>query len=461
MDGNELTLQALSECSREPVETLREWLALGILGSEGLEVFTRADVERVRLIQFLLRRGISVGEIVRAHQEEDLLARYLQMIFPTGIHPTYTLREAAEILGADFDAVRRLWEASGLSEQGDLVYEEDLQALRAFRVAEAAGLPEEALVQLARVYADALGRVAEVESRLFHFYVHDRLRANGLAGRDLIAAGVVSGDQMTPLVEPAILYFHRKGRQRSAREDAVMYLHDVRGSEDDEVPGRLRVAIVFVDLASFTQLTDAMGDQAAAQVIERFSQLVRETVKQSEGRVVKQIGDGFMLVFPQPLAAVTCALEIERRAVGESHFPAVRSGIHCGHVLYREGDYLGNTSNVAARLAAEAGRHQVLVSAAVREEVGSLPDAELVSLGKRRFKGLMDEIEVFEVVPLIQEQASHRVVDPVCGMELDPRQVAATLALRGQERAFCSQECLQRFVATPERYEADKPRTPG
>src|SRR5262245_11616423 len=55
-----------------------------------------------------------------------------------------------------------------------------------------------------------------------------------------------------------------------------------------------------------------------------------------------------------------------------------------GPFLYREGDYLGTSVNVAARLAAEAERHQLLVTAAVRKEAGGLPDVEFVPLGKRR-----------------------------------------------------------------------------
>ena len=50
------------------------------------------------------------------------------------------------------------------------------------------------------------------------------------------------------------------------------------------------------------------------------------------------------------------------------------------------------------------------------------------------------------------EGAPRRQVDPVCGMELGVGEVAARLSFKGRERVFCSQECLQRFVAEPERY---------
>ena len=108
--------------------------------------------------------------------------------------------------------------------------------------------------------------------------------------------------------------------------------------------------------------------------------------------------------------------------------------------------------NVAARLAAEARRHQLLVTAPVRREAAGLSDVEFVPLGTRRLKGLTDEVELFQVVRRGREGATRRQVDPVCGMELGVGEVAARLSFKGQERVFCTQECLQRFVAEPERY---------
>ncbi len=46
----------------------------------------------------------------------------------------------------------------------------------------------------------------------------------------------------------------------------------------------------------------------------------------------------------------------------------------------------------------------------------------------------------------------HRLVDPVCGMELQPEEVTARLDIGVGTRVFCSAGCLQRFVAAPDRY---------
>jgi len=349
--GNELTLEELAELIAAPADQLHEWRSLGLIGRESAHTFGPEDAQRIRLIQLLLRRGIGLAAIARVEREQGFLSRYIDVMFPAGVRAIHSLAEVTRMLGMDAGPVRRFWEASGLAGRGDLLGEEDVRALKAIRVVMEAGFPEEALVQLAHVYADALGRVAEAEARLFHFYVHERLKATGMSERELMQASDAARDQTAPLIEPLILYFHRKGLERAVREDAVMHLQeDVGLASPAELPGQLWVAILFVDLASFTPMTVAMGDQMAADVLERFSRIVREAVTRREGRVVKQIGDAFMLTFPEPRSAVACALEIEHRTADEPQFPAVRSGLHWGQVLYREGDYLGVSVNVAARV---------------------------------------------------------------------------------------------------------------
>jgi adenylate cyclase len=120
-------------------------------------------------------------------------------------------------------------------------------------------------------------------------------------------------------------------------------------------------------------------------------------------------------------------------------------------VLYREGDYVGATVNVASRVAAAAQSHELLVTATMRDQIESLDGTEFIPRGKRPLKGITEEIEVYEV-RRIQAGPRNRLVDPVCGMELGPTEVAARLDVGGGTRVFCSAGCLQRFVAAPDRY---------
>jgi class 3 adenylate cyclase/YHS domain-containing protein len=442
----------------EPAERIDEWGSHGLIGSAGAAAYRSDDVERARLIQYLLRRGIELSAIAEADREQDLLARRVQQIFPAGVGRAYSISEVGEQLGLEIAAVRRMAAAAEL-EQGEFFYERDVEALRAFKVALDAGIPEDALLQLVRVYIDALGRVADAETRLFHYYVHERLKGLGISGRELLERVQASSDQVTPIVDSLLRYFHNKGWEKAVREDAVLHVREQAGLwEKGEVLGQLRAAICFVDLSGFTSLADAMGDETAARVLERFSQLVREATSRCDGRIVKQIGDAFMLAFPDARSGIACALEIERLTAAEPHFPAVRSGLHWGQVLYREGDYLGTCVNVAARLAAQAERHQLLLTAAARSEAGSVPGVEFRPLGQHRVRGLAEVIELFAVMPGATAESATRLIDPVCGMELDRTEAAAVLLLEGAERAFCSQQCLHRFVESPQRYAIRAPR---
>lgn len=448
-----LSLEELALRSGEATARLRQWSSLGLIGRLDDEAFQDDDVQRVWLIQHLLRRGITLGVIAQANREQGFLDRYISMMFAKGVSRTYFLAEAAALVEMNADALQRLWEATGFGERRETIEGGDIEALKALKVVQETGLPEDALMQLIRVYGDALWRVAEAEVRLFHFYFHERLQAQGLSVQELWDANDVALEHVVPLIEPLILYFHGKGFAKALREDAVLHLQQQAGRPTNaDLPGQLRLAIVFVDLSSFTPLTEAMGDAAAAQVVRRFSELVRGATKRWEGHVVERIGDAFLLVFSHAGQAVACVLEIERLATDEPQFPAVRGGVHWGEVLYREGGYVGSSVNIASRVASEAQRHQVLVTAAVRKEAGALPDATFVSLGNRRLKGLAEEMELFLVEPRVEGTAAPRLVDPVCGMELDAAEVAARLSLEGRDRVFCSQECLQRFVAAPERY---------
>ena len=82
---DDLTLLELARRVVEPPERLREWRALRLIGREGRETYDAADVERVRVIQLLLRRGITVEAIARANDDETLLDRHVALAFPEGV----------------------------------------------------------------------------------------------------------------------------------------------------------------------------------------------------------------------------------------------------------------------------------------------------------------------------------------------------------------------------------------
>jgi class 3 adenylate cyclase len=130
--------------------------------------------------------------------------------------------------------------------------------------------------------------------------------------------------------------------------------------------------VLFIDVAGFTPMTIAMGDAAAADVLRRFAAMVRACTATHRGRIVKQIGDAFMMTFNQPGDAVEFGLDILDRVEEESQFPS-HIGAHHGPVLFRDGDYVGAGVNLAARVASATAAGQFLITEAVQTGVALLP----------------------------------------------------------------------------------------
>ena len=130
------------------------------------------------------------------------------------------------------------------------------------------------------------------------------------------------------------------------------------------------VAILFSDIEDSTMITERLGDQSWLQVLRSHNAIFREQVSRHGGYEVKSQGDGFMLAFPDPTAALECAIAVQR-AFGEreeSDEPLrVRMGLHTGEVIAEEGDFFGKNVILAARIAAQATGGEILVSESLRE----------------------------------------------------------------------------------------------
>jgi class 3 adenylate cyclase/YHS domain-containing protein len=433
-----MNVEELAALARVERDVLESWVLLGLLAPDEDGSFGDDAPERARLVRLAVNRGIPADRIAEANQRQgDVLGRFVDQIGPDA-GTAATVEEAADRVGLDLGLARQLARAAGLDPAE--LRRDDEAALAAAKTALDAGLPPDALLQLMRVYSDALGRVADAEARLFHFHVHDRLHAEGGGDADPGGATSAAAATLLALVEPTVRYFHHKALTRAMREDVLVHL------AEEVAPagaiGELPVAVLFVDLVGFTPLTDAMGDEAAAGVLDRFSDLVRDEASHCDGRVVKQIGDEFMLVFPDPRTAVSYALHLADDAAAETDFPTMRIGVHAGSALYREADYLGATVNIAARVVSEAAPGQLVVTDVVRRQAEDLAERWEV-LGPRQLKGLHDPVELHATALA----ATPFAIDPICGMTVDPGR-----AIHGSSgEQFCSETCRDRFEAADRR----------
>jgi class 3 adenylate cyclase len=441
----------LSAATGEPIDRLAAFAAAGLLVRQADGRYDRDALNRARLIRFARDRGVDEDRLAAAVAAQgDLLGIFEGL---SSAEPTrHTLEQAAVEVGLPADLMAELTEVIGWDATA-IATSEDVEALGLFVRAVSTGLEREPLLQLVRVYANLLDRLADAEVRIFHDYVHEQFRAQGLTGRKLLTATDSLGKPLLGLVEPAVLYFHRRAWERVNGEDLLRHLVE-ETTPSTATPGGSVATVLFIDLAAFTPLTVAMGDAAAADVLHRFSAMVRASAGANRGRIVKQIGDAFMLTFTQPGDAVVFGLDVGKQVAQESLFPAVHLGAHTGTVLFREGDYVGAAVNLAARVTSAGGPGQFLITDTVHAAVGEVADAEFTALPARALKGLSEPVGLIDVRPA--GRAGHAYErDPVCGMRLDPSDVTTVTRWRDKSYPFCSQDCARLFAEAPHRYADD------
>ncbi len=213
---------------------------------------------------------------------------------------------------------------------------------------------------------------------------------------------------------------------------------------------RASSTFVFADLAGFTALTEAHGDDEAIEIATQFAEQVRALLPEHRAEEVKTIGDEVMIHVADPSDAVRLGVRITKDLAAHGR-PPVRVGMHSGPAVPRDGDWYGGTVNLASRVAEAARPGEVLITDGTQREVGDRRGFELIERGSRYFKNIPEPVAVYRAVAAGQSSVE-LAVDPVCRMAVDPKRAAATHHRVGLTYHFCSPECAAAFSENPHRY---------
>jgi adenylate cyclase len=383
-----LSTEEAAERAGVSAATLRRWAREGVIPDYHGEWSTHA-ITHARIVSRLRERGHSLAEIRRATEEGRLAFGYVEELFRDNGDQRYTIVEAAAETGLEAGLIERVIATLGVTPMHtETLTEDELQLLRYVGAVLEAGLPLVAMLQLTRVYGQALARVADAEVRLFHLYVHEPLMRSGASGLETAEEMLTLTRTLLPISSPVMDQVHQRYLQHFIEQDVIGHMEsDLDGDSLDL--GRLRVAIAFADLAGYTRLTEEEGELEAVDAVERFVELVEMTLP-DDARVIKTIGDEVMIVGSDPAALTDWAVGFQRL---QSERPLPRIGLHWGVALYRDGDYYGRDINIAARVAARSAGGEVLVTRPVVEVGGS--HLEFERIGEVRLKGFTDSTEIF------------------------------------------------------------------
>lgn len=159
----------------------------------------------------------------------------------------------------------------------------------------------------------------------------------------------------------------------------------ITGSVHRAEPDRILASVLFTDIVGSTEVAAQMGDTAWRDVLERHDALVSQVVDSYDGRVIKHIGDGALSSFSGPAKAVHCAEEL-CEGVHDLGL-RLRAGVHTGECEAIGEDLGGMAVHIGARVGAQAGPDEIVVSGTVKDlVVGS--GMQFADRGEHELKGV-------------------------------------------------------------------------
>jgi class 3 adenylate cyclase/CHAT domain-containing protein len=162
--------------------------------------------------------------------------------------------------------------------------------------------------------------------------------------------------------------------------------------EQEIEKSRVERCVMFADVEGYTAYVDFHGDVAGRRRVQVTGEIVEQAAEAHGGRIIKSLGDGWMLLFLSPQDAIQAAVRIQRDLEetqrGVSDRVHLRIGIDCGRLLEETDDVYGDVVNVSSRLAGRCQSDGILLSQSTFEKVGPYfqnrcsPVADLTLRGK-------------------------------------------------------------------------------
>jgi adenylate cyclase len=395
--GNAISLAEASRLAGVSTSTLKRWADEGLVPVQNGK-WTRASAAQARVIARMRERGYSVDAVREAAKGGRLAFGYAEDLFqvPEG---HYTREQAAEETGLEPELIERLMTLLGTPTSADgMLNEEDLKAMRHCANVLASGFPLVAFLQLVRVYAQSIRRVADAEVRLFHLYIHEPLMQEQVPPLEIAEEmGGLAAD-LLPVTGPLMEYMHNRYLRFYIEQDVVGHMEaDIGGA--GRGLARVSTTFCFVDLTGFTRYTEEEGDEEALDMIERFVDTVEATLP-SEATIVKTIGDEVMVVSPEPATLTEWAVGF--LALFQER-PQPRVGIHHGAAVFRDGDYFGGDVNLAHRVVSRALGGEVLVTQALVDAIDQSDFLRFDAIGEVVLKGFPEPISLYIARPVMDE----------------------------------------------------------
>ncbi len=254
-----------------------------------------------------------------------------------------------------------------LSEPDARVYtEQDVEAATRVKALLDGGLPEESVLEIARLLGMTMSQLAAASRRV----IADAFLTEGDTEFDAAQRFAAVARGFLPVIGQTLPYVLALHLREQIRHDAfgLAELSSGRASAADQI------TVCFADLVDFTQLGEMLEPEALGTVTGRLGELAAAAVEPPV-RLVKMIGDAAMMAGPEPGPVVEAGLALVEAAEHEGEdFPLLRAGGGERPGLARGGDWYGRPVNLASRITGIARPGSLLAAEEVREALGDAYD---------------------------------------------------------------------------------------
>jgi adenylate cyclase len=331
--------------------------------------------DRARLIDYLRTQGASDEQIERAEEAGALGTLALELALRSS-DGAVSFEDAAEQVGLSGDEAAALWRALGFPDprhSPTSLAPSQVETLRVLAEVSRSLLGADATLRIARVLGSSVAQLAEAIVDTFRVNVEMPRHAQGVPYAEIVEDYSRVASVMVPAMTEAIgdiLISHLVAVSRAQW-----------GLDEQRATVTRELTVGFADLVDYTRSARALAPAELAAAVDRFEARVADVVSRHGGRVVKLIGDEAMFVAEDPARAARMAGELLEQLRPDEELAQVRIGLAAGPVVSHQGDYYGDTVNLAARLVKAAEPGSALVSESIAERCAAPLRAEPLEVG--------------------------------------------------------------------------------
>ena len=354
--------------------SLQRWIDMGLFNPDA------PDAEALRQVLAIYdSMGLDPAEFEGVEPTHLMSAMNMRILRPGR---RFTAAEACSASGLDDARFERLCRSAGYALDGGFT-EMDVNAIAGFAAASPL-FSEDAINDYARTLSSSMARVADATTSVFRIDIGSQIEAAG--GNEVDYAR--KNQESVALVEGLFLGMQALFLNQLA--DAARLGDEGRRASISGAVTTIRVAVGFVDIVGYTQLSGSLEPDDLARFIRDFEATAIGLVTEHGGRLVKLIGDAIMFVAVEPAQAVAIAVAILAAFNGTAAQP--RGGLAYGEVIALGGDYYGTVVNLASRIADQAVPGEILVDGATMDRAGM---QGFETAGRRQLKGFDDPVALF------------------------------------------------------------------